>query len=901
VVISSHRAAPLTCTPVFVSNPTEGWVGWQHNPQETTLQPNGAVELRRGTGNPRIVSELARLETGGLYRIRVILGSQADSRDIGLIAHLSDAHGEWMGPAQPLMPEGSDCWFFVPNRTPAVKLSLSAGAPRMGLNFVLNSVKLEKVDAESYYRWEKHSRPVPVIAAMASIPSRRQMLRDAVESLLLQCDLVRVFLNEYPDVPEFLNHPRVQVRRSQDWDDKGDAGKFSWIGLADEPGYCVSADDDLLFPPDFVQHMIKVMERYDNRAIAAVHGVLMKHPFTNYYEPKSRSVFYFQEALQKDWSVHILGTNALIYHRACVKMTWDDFMFRNMADIFLARYAQRHRIPMICVERPRLWVRQNKQEGGFETIYDSSLKRNRSKFDSSFVQDGILKHIAPLTMQPTMRPKVALCLIATNVTAIDPFLQSWATSRSAETDWLLIVTAGTDDPVLSEQVAAITAPTELHILRSSDTTPAERIVQMLGLAVRLGAAAVCLALDCVRFVSEEGTKQMVGSTPGRRPAIYGHADGDSVRFEAHFDAGQPLPAVALFDAHTLKSAPPACPAGGNAADALRAIFARPSASASVAPVGDTTTAAMNSSFRTADAPQALAALASATALPRGPPAGQTVVAAPRSINELFEQVTVINLDRRRDRWDRISRGLERSGIRADRFRAVDGGREDVAAEYAAYAAQPLAIVGPGLRPVTSNQEFFFNYESQRSRVAFVEAKSGRKAIGSAGAWAYLKNWEQILEQALLEQTKTLLVFDDDVVFHKDTASIFDQVLGELPDDWLMLQLGTLQFHWAGEWMRPCGRFLYRTNGSAVGSHAVGIRLDMIPFLLDHVKRMELPFDIGAVAAATRAFKDLCFVVIPNVAIQRLEDSDIRTSDFQATRNRSEIANTHRWVLDDYEF
>ena len=262
---------------------------------------------------------------------------------------------------------------------------------------------------------------------------------------------------------------------------------------------------------------------------------------------------------------------------------------------------------------------------------------------------------------------------------------------------------------------------------------------------------------------------------------------------------------------------------------------------------------------------------------------------------------MINLARRPDRWDQISRGLHRAGIRAERVAAVDGASPEIAAEYAAYASQPLTVVSPAVRPITSSKDFYFHYESQRSRVAFVEARSGRKAIASAGAWAYLKTWETILERALVDQIETLLVFDDDVVFHRRSGSIFRDAVRGLSDDWLMLQLGTMQFHWEGEWMQPCGTHLYRTNGSAVGSHAVGVRLELIPFLLEHVKRMELPFDTGAVSAATRAFKERCFVVSPNVAIQRLADSDIGTSDFQATRKRGDIAKTHRWVLEDYIF
>ncbi len=89
----------------------------------------------------------------------------------------------------------------------SLKHVVSVG-PKSGLTFALDTAKLEEVDARAYFLHHRQGRAASVIASMASIPSRRAMMRDTVESLLLQCDIVRVFLNEYPDVPSFLNHPR---------------------------------------------------------------------------------------------------------------------------------------------------------------------------------------------------------------------------------------------------------------------------------------------------------------------------------------------------------------------------------------------------------------------------------------------------------------------------------------------------------------------------------------------------------------------------------------------------------------------------------------------------------------------------------------------------------------------
>jgi len=270
-----------------------------------------------------------------------------------------------------------------------------------------------------------------------------------------------------------------------------------------------------------------------------------------------------------------------------------------------------------------------------------------------------------------------------------------------------------------------------------------------------------------------------------------------------------------------------------------------------------------------------------------------------TVNEVFERVLTINLDRRPDRWRQVRRRLGHHGIDTERFRAVDGTAPDILAAYEAYKHSPLVELPQGVRKIRSSREYYQDYDSQTARVAYAENSTGAKAIQSAGAWGYLKTWEAILEQALCDRPESLLVFDDDVILHRRTHHIFAAAVASLPADWLILQLGTLQYHWESSWVTWRNPFLYSTNGSAVGSHAVGLRFEIVPYLLDHVKRMELPFDTGVLAAATREFNGRCFVAYPNIAIQSLTDSDIGTSDFQEARTRTDIAGTYRWNLADY--
>jgi hypothetical protein len=139
------------------------------------------------------------------------------------------------------------------------------------------------------------------------------------------------------------------------------------------------------------------------------------------------------------------------------------------------------------------------------------------------------------------------------------------------------------------------------------------------------------------------------------------------------------------------------------------------------------------------------------------------------------------------------------------------------------------------------------------------------------------------------------------MLHRRAGLYFAAATGELPADWLLLQLGTLQYDWTDDWIDWRSRMLYQTNGVAIGSFAVGIQFDSAVFLLDQVRRMQLPFDSGALAAATRAFPGRCFVTYPNIAIVPPRDgADIGASESERAGDAATIAATCRWVLDDYD-
>ena len=139
-----------------------------------------------------------------------------------------------------------------------------------------------------------------------------------------------------------------------------------------------------------------------------------------------------------------------------------------------------------------------------------------------------------------------------------------------------------------------------------------------------------------------------------------------------------------------------------------------------------------------------------------------------------------------------------------------------------------------------------------------------------------------------------MILEDDVLFHRDTLARLAATVRSLPPDWAVLQLGAMQLHWEESWITWHGADLYRCNGSSFGAHAVALRREVLPDLLERCRRRDLPFDTGALQEIKRTYRQRCFTCFPNLAIQDARDSEIgmsRLSAAEIMRPATSIAGT----------
>src|SRR3990167_9690175 len=223
-----------------------------------------------------------------------------------------------------------------------------------------------------------------------------------------------------------------------------------------------------------------------------------------------------------------------------------------------------------------------------------------------------------------------------------------------------------------------------------------------------------------------------------------------------------------------------------------------------------------------------------------------------TVNEYFDRIYCLNLDRRKDKWERLSKRFEKLNISVERFSAIDGKHEDIVTEWK-------------LKKQTADLE----------KQPFMD---------TSGKMACDLSHRKIIEDAKYHNFDNFLVFEDDVLFHKDFHNQFQKI--QQIKDWKMIYLGSSHSAWNGV------KFL--DNGFYLGKRSSGIFATAFhSSIYDHVLSLPMirPLDVNMELITQPKFHGEIFVFHPNIVIADVEDSDLCPG-----LNMQREANSRRWDL-----
>lgn len=141
--------------------------------------------------------------------------------------------------------------------------------------------------------------------------------------------------------------------------DKGDAGKFEGFFHHKKsnrnPFLFLACDDDIIYPPDYVEVMKAAVLR-DPKAIHSCHGRnFTRFPVRSYYREGVK--YHCLADVSYSGTLHCAGTGVMAFMSDAIDLQPQDFGNGFMADIWLAKAAARQGVPLRMVPHRAGWLK----------------------------------------------------------------------------------------------------------------------------------------------------------------------------------------------------------------------------------------------------------------------------------------------------------------------------------------------------------------------------------------------------------------------------------------------------------------------------------------------------------------------------------------------------------------
>ncbi len=198
---------------------------------------------------------------------------------------------------------------------------------------------------------------------IATYPPREANLKQVIEAIYPQADVIRVYLNEYDHIPDFLQGNKFEI--AIDLKNIKDTGKFYWAETLKNEWY-FTIDDDILYPPTYAADMIRGAMT-TGATIVTMHGSIFPENPKNIQDRKVNCYFNNQP---KNEIVNYAGTGVTMFNNSELTIDRDIFEQDGMTDQYFAVAMQRLKLGIMSLAHTgikplstteSLWDKRNKE------------------------------------------------------------------------------------------------------------------------------------------------------------------------------------------------------------------------------------------------------------------------------------------------------------------------------------------------------------------------------------------------------------------------------------------------------------------------------------------------------------------------------------------------------------
>ena len=195
-------------------------------------------------------------------------------------------------------------------------------------------------------------------ANLATWSARKDVLQKVVNSLRDQVDVVRVYANDYK--------PNIDGAEVVTGEDLTDRGKFYFVG-GDEIYF--SCDDDIIYPENYVERTLAVLNKYPN-AVITYHGRILKGKGLNYYF--GHDAIHCLRTHHYDTFIDVAGTGVSCFDASIWKPDVLQYPDQKMSDLLFSLECAKANKKIICASHQMGWFQIATNEGA---IFDTESRK----------------------------------------------------------------------------------------------------------------------------------------------------------------------------------------------------------------------------------------------------------------------------------------------------------------------------------------------------------------------------------------------------------------------------------------------------------------------------------------------------------------------------------------------
>lgn len=189
---------------------------------------------------------------------------------------------------------------------------------------------------------------------MATMPERSHVSLAAIDSIYDQADEIRIYLNNFKDVPAQFQRDKITCHIGEDLKS---SGKLFWAQQPDQYYFCI--DDDLIYPDTYCRDMLKKLDEYNNDAIVSLHGKVLKQGLKTSYFCQIVKNYHCLQDVDYDSPVHVIGNGVSVFNTNNINIDLKQFKYLYMDDITVSLQANNQNKKRVVMAHKRDYLKYN--------------------------------------------------------------------------------------------------------------------------------------------------------------------------------------------------------------------------------------------------------------------------------------------------------------------------------------------------------------------------------------------------------------------------------------------------------------------------------------------------------------------------------------------------------------